>query len=92
MVGKLKSKLKDVTQILLWMVLKTVLKLSSLLVMPGFLVAWIPVPGTWTVSRSMRAELSYNCGVYVYTGLSSFLFLSPPTPFCSGFCFLHSLQ
>ena len=46
-----------------------------------------------SVSQSMWAELSYDCGVWVCTALA-FLFPDPACPllFCSGFCFLCSLQ
>ena len=86
MVGKLKSKLKDVNT-------DCISKLSSLWAGPGSLASWIPLPGTWTVSQSTWAELSYGCGASVCAALA-FLFLALPAHsfFCSGFCFLCSLQ
>ena len=90
-VGRLKSKLKDVN-VDSSMVLRTVLELSSLWVGLESLVSQISVPGTRTASWSMWAELTYNCGVCLDgTGLS-FLLLTLPIVFSSGFCFLHSLQ
>lgn len=76
--------------LILALVLKTVLKLSSSWCGPGAWAPWIPVPGTWTVCVSMRAELSNKHGICLHAHSLSFLPL--PTPFCSGFCFLCSLQ
>ena len=70
MVGKLKSKLKDVNA-------DCISKLSSLWVGPGSLASWIPLPGTWTVSQSAWAELSDGCGASVCAALA-FLFLALP--------------
>jgi len=62
LVGRLKSKLKDVN-VDSSTVLRTLLELSSLWVGPESLAFQISVPGTQAASWSMWAELSYNCGV-----------------------------
>lgn len=75
-VGRLKSKLKDVN-VDSSMVLRTVLELSSLWVGLESLVSQISVPGTRTASWSMWAELTYNCGVCLDGHRSV---LPPPDP------------